>query len=107
MFHADAAKPLTPRALGGGNLSRLVIAVRGIGRDRLNAHYLPQVGSTLVTNGTQAGPQELPQRHQMDYTICCAELQSVDLTAAPTADSFQQEVGATDCRKKTAKLTSV
>jgi len=84
-----------------------VIAVRGIGRDRLNAHYLPQVGSTLVTNGTQAGPQELPQRHQMDYTICCAELQSVDLTAAPTADSFQQEVGATDCRKKTAKLTSV
>ena len=35
----------------------------------------------------------------MDYTIYCAELQSVDLTAAPTADSFQQEVDATDASK--------
>ena len=43
----------------------------------------------------------------MDYTIYCAELQSVDLTAAPTADSFQQEVDATACTNGCSEMLSV
>jgi hypothetical protein len=43
----------------------------------------------------------------MDYTIYCAELQSVDPTAAPTADSFQQEVDATSATLLGRKLPSV
>ena len=54
-----------------------------------------------------AGREELPQRHQFDYTICWPVLRSVNCTAAPNANLQLQADDATDRTSSWAKLQSV
>ena len=54
-----------------------------------------------------AGREELPQRHQLDYTIHWPELRSVDCTAAPNANLQLQADDATACTMQTGKVASV
>ena len=38
-------------------------------------------GSSLPTNAGPAGPRKRRQRHQMDYTVACPGVRSVEKTA--------------------------
>ena len=87
------------------------ICVSDIGRFVMSAQAGRSFGTRSVRPWSRipplAGREELPQRHQLDYTICWPVLRSVNCTAAPNANLQLQADDATDASLSGGGMRSV